>query len=257
MKNNFKKTISLVMTVLMLMTCWVFVAPEKAEAAGAYGMPAANNGSNRGTITFYPKDAGDYLTVNYPSKIYLDKTETLQSAGYQIYLTGHFGNSTNHNTWISCNIWGGVGTSSSSDLKDKRMRDTYFSGLDYTVSNASSTLANAKYTNKEFDSGNTYVICYYGGDFSGTVNLQGTPRGLFDGAVFDADGGNNSAQPCLIAMRKSGSSGYDNRVWLNSGSGSKYTGDIYMQIYVYDKEGLNNAVGKADSLYNSINGYTS
>ncbi|MBQ7294801.1 MAG: InlB B-repeat-containing protein [Clostridia bacterium] len=32
-KHYFKKSISLIMTVLMIMSCWVFVAPQKAEAA--------------------------------------------------------------------------------------------------------------------------------------------------------------------------------------------------------------------------------
>ena len=32
-KNYFKKSLSLIMTVLMLMSCWVFVAPTEAEAA--------------------------------------------------------------------------------------------------------------------------------------------------------------------------------------------------------------------------------
>lgn len=36
-KTYFKKTISLIMTIVMLMSCWVFVAPQKAEAAnGGY-----------------------------------------------------------------------------------------------------------------------------------------------------------------------------------------------------------------------------
>ncbi len=34
-KTYFKKSIALLMTIMMLMTCWVFVAPEKAEAATA------------------------------------------------------------------------------------------------------------------------------------------------------------------------------------------------------------------------------
>ena len=33
MKNQFKKSLSLIMAVLMLMTCWVWVAPSKADAA--------------------------------------------------------------------------------------------------------------------------------------------------------------------------------------------------------------------------------
>lgn len=34
MKNQFKKSISLIMAVLMVLSCWVWIAPTKAEAAG-------------------------------------------------------------------------------------------------------------------------------------------------------------------------------------------------------------------------------
>ena len=32
MKNQVKKSLSLIMAVIMLMSCWVWVAPQKAEA---------------------------------------------------------------------------------------------------------------------------------------------------------------------------------------------------------------------------------
>ena len=37
-KNYIKKSLSLVMAVLMVLSCWVWIAPEHAEAALAYGM---------------------------------------------------------------------------------------------------------------------------------------------------------------------------------------------------------------------------
>ena len=59
-KNYFKKSMALLMTVMMLMTCWVFVAPEKAEAAaGEYTITVKWN-LDRNNI----KDSG-YLRVSY------------------------------------------------------------------------------------------------------------------------------------------------------------------------------------------------
>ena len=241
-KTNFKKVLSVFLTILMVMSCWVFVPGEhKIEVEAAdYGMGTANNTINRSEIKYEcVTDGTDYATMNYPNKIYLDKTETLQSAGYKIYLKGHYGSGTNYNTWFSCNAWGGVSTSTSSDIKDKRMQ-SYFSNFNYSVTDGV-LLSSGKYTNKNFDNGNTYLVCFTGGDFSATVNLEGTPNGTYNGSVFDADNSNNSNQPLLLGMRKGTS--WKGRVWLNSGS--DYSGDIYMQIYVYDKAALNTAINTA------------
>lgn len=102
MKNQFKKSLSLFMAVLMLMTCWVWVAPEKAEAAAptSYQVElnftvsdacnggevradvthAANNGTGSSTTTSWAldkceSDEGTYsLTKDFsgfPTKIYV------------------------------------------------------------------------------------------------------------------------------------------------------------------------------------------
>ena len=60
MKNQLKKSLSLIMAVLMILSCWVWIAPEKAEAATA------------GTYTVYMKfffseqtDKGGTITYDY------------------------------------------------------------------------------------------------------------------------------------------------------------------------------------------------
>ena len=124
-KNYFKKSLSLIMTVLMLMSCWVFVAPTEAEAYAVVNPPVMNgnnaytqsNGLNAyGTPIFDGNhdrwfkwantSSGDWTTVYYPSHIYLDKTESLQAAGYNFYVEWHFGSNTNYRIILASPIWG-------------------------------------------------------------------------------------------------------------------------------------------------------
>ncbi|MGN0448012.1 MAG: InlB B-repeat-containing protein [Acutalibacteraceae bacterium] len=64
MKNQLKKTLSLIMAVFMLLSCWVWVAPEKAEAANTvyyvrilgYVYDDWSNGGSNSTVTVYFKD---------------------------------------------------------------------------------------------------------------------------------------------------------------------------------------------------------
>ncbi|MBQ7295219.1 MAG: hypothetical protein IJW86_03375 [Clostridia bacterium] len=63
-KTNFKKALSLFMAVMMLLTCWVFIAPEKAEAAaGDYTVRvrvqnknAADGGQAKLIVKYKPKN---------------------------------------------------------------------------------------------------------------------------------------------------------------------------------------------------------
>ena len=93
-KNYFKKSLSLILTVLMIMSCWVFVAPTEAEAALAYNTPAATEADSKtGYVKFHPKDDVDYVNMYYPSDIYIDVSEDLTSVGYKVFLDGHYGDS--------------------------------------------------------------------------------------------------------------------------------------------------------------------
>ncbi|MBQ7295819.1 MAG: hypothetical protein IJW86_06460 [Clostridia bacterium] len=78
MKNKyFKKSISLLMAILMVMTCWVFVAPQEAEAASAISYPVTitfehNSGSNGGYIKIlYFEVNADGTLVDGVEKEYL------------------------------------------------------------------------------------------------------------------------------------------------------------------------------------------
>lgn len=73
MKNQLKKSLSFVMAVLMILSCWVWVAPEKAEAAGAYtvvvttgsqGNEYPNPAENQHYVNIYDK-SGNYKQFNW------------------------------------------------------------------------------------------------------------------------------------------------------------------------------------------------
>ena len=69
-KNYFKKSLSLIMTVLMLMSCWVFVAPTDAEAAALVSATETYNKSMlneiNASVDYNVNTTGNY----YKFKIY-------------------------------------------------------------------------------------------------------------------------------------------------------------------------------------------
>ncbi|MBR6780959.1 MAG: hypothetical protein IKM24_08110, partial [Clostridia bacterium] len=102
MKNSiFKKSLSVFLSLLMVLCYFgafsVFM-PITAEAlpatvdtyvkTDAYGTPKWDANADRWFKWSYNSD---YVKVHYPSNIYLDVTETLQSAGYYFNVEWHFG----------------------------------------------------------------------------------------------------------------------------------------------------------------------
>ena len=77
MKNQLKKSLSLLMAVLMILSCWVWVAPEKASAADAYtllfdvSISNARDGNVDGNyieIWYYTYNANGELNVSGSKK---------------------------------------------------------------------------------------------------------------------------------------------------------------------------------------------
>ena len=114
MKNNpLKKSLSVFLAVLMLLTSWVWVAPEKADAAATlstyrtadkYGTPYWD-GSDVYTSTW--NSGTSFTTVKWPKHIYLDVSETLQSAGYYYKIDWRYGNNTDYRIVINGFVFGG------------------------------------------------------------------------------------------------------------------------------------------------------
>lgn len=119
--TNMKKTLSVFMAVLMLLTAWVFVPGEhniEAEAlanintyrkADKYGTPYWN-----GSDTYYSRwnSGGSYTTIKWPKHIYMDISETLQSAGYYYDIEWYYGSGTDYRIINNGFIFGGYGIGS-------------------------------------------------------------------------------------------------------------------------------------------------
>ena len=116
MKNKyFKKSLSLIMTVLMVLSCWVWVAPIEADAlatidtyrkADKYGTPYWD-----GSDVYYSKwnSGTSYTTIKWAKHIYLDISETLQSAGYYYTVDWSYGSNTDYRIINNGFIFGGWG----------------------------------------------------------------------------------------------------------------------------------------------------
>ena len=81
MKNQLKKSLSLIMAVLMILSCWVWVAPEKASAGSdtyyvtlTYDVNNAAEGGGHCSIWYYPFN--DNGTLNTSSMVPFDLTGT-------------------------------------------------------------------------------------------------------------------------------------------------------------------------------------
>lgn len=252
-KNYFKKSLSLILTVLMIMSCWVFVAPTEAEAALAYNTPAATEADSKtGYVKFHPKDDVDYVNMYYPSDIYIDVSEDLTSVGYKVFLDGHYGDSDKYRTLVYSTAWGGSYDRDNGVLKDKTMLNTF---NNYTYSASGTNVYNAK-ENYSVD-GTNYVINFQGAstNFSATVNLEaGTPKVGAGEYHFDADnsksGTTSHARVCDMDKKNTWGNWGKNVSSTYIGN-SNYTGDINIYIHVYDKSELNTAVTEANEIANS------
>ena len=112
-----KRYLAIFLAMLMLLTCWVWVAPTQAEAiatdttyrkADKYGTaPHSGTKSNYQWVAFYDnKNSSNNAKIYFPTAMYLDKSETLQSAGYKIILEYNYGTSTNYRLLFGGPIWG-------------------------------------------------------------------------------------------------------------------------------------------------------
>lgn len=81
MKNQLKKSLSLLMAVLMILSCWVWVAPEKASAAGTYSVSfdfyVENQATDGGHIyLYYHPWKADGSGIDTNQRVKYEGTET-------------------------------------------------------------------------------------------------------------------------------------------------------------------------------------
>lgn len=245
MKNKiFKKSLSVLMAVLMLLSCWVFIPGEhhiEAEAVLAYGMSAAS-GFTTSTLTI--SNSGT-TTIVYPNNMYIDKSENLIDAKYYLTITSTVSNKIE---LFPC-IWGGQefghNYNTARCLKGNEVLVNNFTnyGINLTDSKSyfGSTGADGYFDNMTYDEsyGTTLFVC---GSASSNLQsdkyfLSGTPDNTGD---FTYAWANTSGDPIVMTINN-GSTVYK--------SNNKFNGTtVNFTIHVYDKSDLNTAVSDRKSV---------
>ena len=262
-KNYLKKSLSLVVTVLMLMSCWVFMPGEhqiEAQAALAYGMSAVNGASKQNaTFKDHRTDStGDYVQIKYPSIMYMDISENLADTGYSVNISTSFGSGSNYKLVVLPSLWGGQefneggnGTCGTAVYKGQTTMIDNFN--DFGLINGDLP---GYYDNYSVDSsGNISLTCSNPGNEIGTggfnAQFSGTAKavGTYSYNMQKANG-----TPMTAIYIKTGSGSYTKNSWAND-SADTGTPTNY-QIVVYDKSGLNSAINTANGYLSQTSKYT-
>lgn len=252
LKTLAKKSMSLFMAVIMLMTCWVWIAPEKAEAAVAtnYGMTTVSSW----TVNTYKATAGNnYVSVTHPRYMYLDISEDINSVGYSITVKSDYSG----RAIATPLLWGGQmvnadgGTGSNVDpgpLKGLTGIVTNFTGYGvvkpskgklgiYTVDGKTGTTLESSNASSDWGTGGL------------TVKLQGKPTKT---GIFNFDTSTLGSNDPIAAYIYNGCNNKET-IAYKSGNSDQHT---RITIYVYDKANLNNAVTSAKNTYKDSSLYT-
>ncbi len=311
MKNKlFKKSMSVFLSVLMIMSCWVFMPGEHNHASAAVettrGVPAINgkaytNGSTAAYETpifdgdldrwfKFHNQGVDYVKISYPSHIYLDKSETLQSAGYFFNVDWHFGHHTDYRILIGANALGDNSQwTVAPDFPNAYTMTNIFTdyGFDaslpngaplgqYGASGTSDTAfdlrivgyGHSSHGNDGFNyrnmRHNKYVLFRSNSSNepnTATIYLMGTPGESYIGktSLYSTSGYGFDA----YGLQQNWSNGWkenSNTMFHQKGYGqsdnvsSSYKKDGWPEmewnITIYNKEPLSNARGKADNIFN-------
>ena len=120
MKNKtFKKIISLSLSFLMVLSTLVTIVPEIALEAKAlanvtdttyrkadkYGTQPWTGSADRWVYFKDSSNASNNIKISYPSAMYLDISETLQSAGYNFDVEYNFGTTPGYRLLLAAPIW--------------------------------------------------------------------------------------------------------------------------------------------------------
>ncbi|MCM1485112.1 MAG: methyl-accepting chemotaxis protein, partial [Faecalibacterium sp.] len=306
MKHFSKKALSVLMALMMLMTVFsvgltAFAAKsniytekiivgnypsERASNGGAaYGMSPWDGSNTHFVYSDSLNSGADYVKITTPTHIYLDKTETLQSAGYYISLDWQWWTTDAHRIAIQGYAYGVVyadgfsaysGSTGIRTMVDNFTNydvnaDVYSGGKRYGDSNASSTDFDVRtddtwvVSNKDmarnvvFRSKNTNSR----EEKHNKIFMYGTPNGTFE-ANYTTSGAN---QEILRYER------WESNQWklysngsiikkddLNRNTSTSKSGEwveIQWGVTVYDKSALNSQISEAESILSKNAAYKS
>ena len=286
MKNNlFKKSMSVFLAVLMVLSCWVWMPGEhniEAEAAATldtyrkadkYGTPYWD-----GSDVYYStwNSGSSYTTFTWPKHIYMDKSETLESAGYYYTVKWRYGNNTDYRIVNNGFIFGGWGLEDTSGWPENYYTMTnMFNNYDMDASLPTPDTDGG--TTQVYDSGNTSGDLYVGvsglnwsgakaiiwrnpdqvgADRSAYVFMKGTPKDVGTGRY-----STTKDKPTNFGGWQYWSNGWKNAgdKYTTSNNSGNWTTDCYegtwkevaFDITIYDKADLNYGKQKSDTIYNN------
>ncbi len=280
-KNYFKKTLSLALTVLMLMSCWVFVAPTEAEAratintyrkADQYGTPVWD-----GKDIYYStwNSGSSYTKFTWPKHIYLDVEESLESAGYYYTVEWDYGNGTDYRIVNNGFIFGGWRMQNTSqwpasyntmnNMFNNYDLDASTHGTQDGIDGESSTAFDLKIGGDNWDGAQVIIWRNPSNDNNAQhqyVFMMGTPKAVGTGRY-----STSGAKPSSFGGWQHWSNGWKNASdkYTNSNDSGNWTTDCYegtwkevaFNITIYDKSTLNTRVTSANTIYNSNLAYSS
>lgn len=216
--------------------------------------PNAWDGSDKsGDVRFQLGADEDHVTMKYPTKIYLDKGETLENAGYYFEIvSGHFGGSDGNRVYVNPHIWGYRHDSVASSM-DNLFSDYYYTALsEIAGTEVSSKTTSGVDSNTGIGIGTQYGqlllnVYKFASDDSGynvKIKLFGTPKntGAFEFRFDSVDGMpvNN-----YIDTEQWDNGWFGNGSWKNSGSYKNMSpSPIRIEINIYDKDPLKNAINR-------------
>ncbi|MBE6773121.1 MAG: hypothetical protein E7544_02740 [Ruminococcaceae bacterium] len=289
MKNNlFKKSMSVFLSVLMLLTCWVWVAPTEADAATTdtthrvdadkYGTPYWSPNSNNIRWMQWGEDSRDaskaHVHMEVPKTIYLDISETLQSAGYKIFVEWSYGGNTDYRWGLGPASWGNGNGINGQNGPQQFTMNNMFSGYTAESSNHGSTeygvnghtnASNADLRQLDnYDGSSGFFVFKNTGstkNWNNNIYLVGKPvsvgTGRYSTAGINPDPFNFAQIYSWFSWRESTSpldvSDKPARVseQLNGWN------EVWWDVVVYDKSSLNSTITSAESTYTDSTKYTS
>ena len=226
------------------------------ETVGDNNSSAWDGSDMSGEVRFQLGASEDHVTMKYPTKIYLDKDESLGNAGYYFQIvSGHFGGSNGNRVYVNPHIWGYRHDNTNSYM------DNVFSDYHYIARNGVTSDEVSSKTTSGVDNdtgmgigtnhGQLLLNVYkYASDDSGyniKIKLQGTPKNT---GTYTYTFSNVNGMPVnnFIDTEQWSSSLFGGS-WKNSGSYTNMSpSPIRIEINIYDKDALKNAINRLESM---------
>ena len=275
MKNGlFKKSMSVFLAMLMLLSCWVWVAPTQAEAvatdttyrkADKYGTPAYTTAN---TYYVYFANGNNKLWVYFPTQIHLDVSETLQSAGYKINVKYEMGSNPDYKVLLGGPIWGDYLDASGKPTKYNTKTNIF---SDYTVDasipnggSSSNVSIDKRGTGDGFTINSqrheTYVkfaATSSGPPNTANIYLMGTPSKDYVGKTEEFNTTTNSVGSYGMGLGTSnkedkGITKMVNHKWNDGNYKINNAAEMYWTVTIYDKSTLNATINEADNIVNNL-----